>query len=75
MSEYNPNAWNAFPEVTPPRNVWMRVEYECQLGQLRAWYAMGSRLKWNGKDWLTGFKGESLCVHKAKNILFRPWED
>lgn len=69
MSNYNPNAWNAFPDVKPPRNVLMSVEYECQLGQFGALYTMGSRFKWNGKDWFTGFKGECLCVPKAKTSV------
>ncbi len=27
VEEYNPKAWNHFPEVTPPEGVWMRVEW------------------------------------------------
>ena len=26
--EYNPNDWNAYPDVTPPEGVWMRAEVQ-----------------------------------------------
>ena len=27
VQEYDPHAWNSFPEVEPPEGVWMRVEW------------------------------------------------
>lgn len=27
VQDYNPKAWNEFPEVEPPEGVWMRVEW------------------------------------------------
>ena len=26
VEEYNPHAWNKYPDVTPPEGVWMRVQ-------------------------------------------------
>nr|DAN83450.1 MAG TPA: hypothetical protein [Caudoviricetes sp.] len=26
--EYDPNAWNSYPDVTPPEGVWMRAEVQ-----------------------------------------------
>lgn len=34
VAEYNPNAWNNYPEVTPPKRVLMRIEYKDSKGNL-----------------------------------------
>lgn len=40
IPEYNPHGWNAYPLVTPPENVWMRVETRAGLG-FKAFFADG----------------------------------
>lgn len=32
---YDPDAWNEFPEVTPPEKVWMRIEMLSQDGGIK----------------------------------------
>ena len=68
--EYDPNAWNSFPEVTPPEGVLMRVEFvfngifrrNCAIFENGAWHITA--------------EGEAdydlLTLDDVKR--FRPWE-
>lgn len=68
IPEYNPRAWNPYPEVTPPEGVWMRLEI-CpgseDSGRMGAKYLNG---KWLLDDGAIANFGN----YPAR---FRPWED
>lgn len=65
---YDPHAWNAFPDVTPPEKVTlMRVEYVDLFGAKRK-----SCATYCGGVWIRFDDGS---VIEGKSIRFRPWED
>lgn len=81
IEAYNPNFWNAFPEVTPPENVWMRFEYKnvndeikdiepcCNDDEL-----IGGRLIYRNGEW----RDQHNWTFYAQNIRearFRPWDE
>lgn len=76
LTDYNPNGWNWWPKVEPPKNVDMRVELygkdenldtpEPRLGRE---YFKGFGF-WDGNRW-------SVCgcaVLDGSKVRFRPWE-
>ena len=63
VEEYNPKAWNNFPEVTPPRNVLMRCEWEDFSGNILH-YAARFDGAWRDDE------GRIVAADR-----FRPWED
>lgn len=68
--EYNPKAWNKFPEVEPPEGVLMRVERSD--GYKTCAYFKHFE---DGSDWM---HTNNLCMPKAMSDLivrFRPWDD
>lgn len=67
---YDTNAWNKFPEVTPPENTWMRV-IQCTHGWTRFTSAFYRDGKWYQELEIDGqlFRKPILGVWK-----FRPWE-
>lgn len=72
IPEYNPNDWNAYPEVTPPEGVLMRVEIEYPDGDVsRACSIFKDEVWWeavNGEP----IDEEVTLIGKVKR--FRPWE-
>lgn len=75
IPEYNPNEWNIWPKVAPPKDVYMRVELygkdenldtpEPRLGRE---YFKGFGF-WDGSRW-------SVCgcaVLDGSKVRFRPW--
>lgn len=68
VAEYNPKAWNNFPEATPPEGVFMRVET-----------IKGFRYcaKFDGKDWISPvFNGGTTHNFSVYGVVhFRPWDD
>ena len=60
--DYNPKTWNEFPKITPPKNVWMRVEAED---------GYGIKAKWDGDCWKDG----NNCYFTYTTFRYRPWED
>ena len=66
--DYDPHAWNEYPKVTPPENVWMRLEI-CpgseNSGRVGAKYVDGNWLLDDGTI-------ENFGDYPAR---FRPWED
>ena len=72
VPDYNTNAWNEFPKVTPPEGVWMRVDFEDGRGSKARYSRSGDGYFW--------FAGNGMAF--SKNMLianpirrFRPWED
>lgn len=65
VESYNPHFWNAFPEVTPPEGVWMRIEYAFTDFGEKARFIDGEW--WDGRNDEAGFEG--------KIIRFRPWDE
>lgn len=68
--EYNPNAWNVYPDVTPPEGVWMRTEHRDETdppGILRKVGAVFQNGAWRNS---TGEAYPSYISVKR----FRPWE-
>ena len=69
MQDYNPNAWNEFPKITPPVDVVMRVEFRAS--------SEGTKAYWDGTDWRRcRNKGFSWDPVIEKDIdRYRPWGD
>jgi hypothetical protein len=68
--EYNPNAWNSYPDVTPPEGVWMRTEHRDETdppGIIRKVGAVFQDGTWRNS---TGEAYPSYISIKR----FRPWE-
>lgn len=68
--EYNPHAWNDFPDVKPPENVWMRVEFDNRInGNIERHVAR--YVEEDGEYYWLEPDGRDIC-----NVdRFRPWED
>lgn len=70
VPKYNPNAWNEYPEVTPPYDVMMRIKMKN--GYLRAGYLK----KFTDGDIWVNPNGVLMCnAENAEIEFFRPWED
>lgn len=66
VPEYDPRAWNKFPEVTPPKEQDMRVEVGEGCGYM-AW--------WDGFNWRTGNHHYEKANFLENVKRFRPWDD
>ena len=71
IPEYNPKAWNKYPEVTPPENIFMRVEIQSPTDKPGLLRKVGAIYK-NGK-WCNSTDDEYPLHYKI--LRFRPWED
>lgn len=69
--EFDPKAWNKWPEVLPPEDVKMRVEYLDNTGEH---YTSGRFAVING-DGSWSFDGRSFTEQRYYKFRFRPWED
>ncbi len=68
IEEYDPKKWNKFPKVTPPENVWMRVEtWDACGGVVRGvfMYANGA--------WRRSVYADPQ--NEIKAARFRPWTE
>lgn len=76
VSDFNPNAWNEYPAVTPPDGVLMRVEcFSLIFRKLCRTCAIFC----NGQ-WFVELAGEADTEFPLENTMikvkrFRPWED
>lgn len=70
-SEYDPNTWNEYPEVTPPEGVLMRVEAGAT-GDRRS---IKSCAVFVDGDWCEPNSKRDPSLIKAWITRFRPWED
>lgn len=74
--EYNPNDWNIWPKVAPPKDVYMRVELrtkgtdldtpEPRLGKV---YFQGCGY-WDGREWVV----LGCHVLPDSEVHYQPWE-
>ena len=69
--EYNPKTWNKFPQVWPPENVRMRVEFEYKNKPEETYHACF--YFFSGK-WYWDTCNYSIDP-SIGNIRFRPWVD
>lgn len=71
IPEYNPKAWNEYPKVTPPENVWMRLEiFRAEIRSQGTYRDAAIFLagKWRN--------GEGVIeIREDDEVRFRLWED
>lgn len=65
VETYNPHLWNAYPEVTPPEGVWMRIEYGAT--------KFGGKARFLDGQWWDGRNDDAGC--EGKIVRFRPWDE
>ncbi|HIR20915.1 MAG TPA: hypothetical protein IAC89_01645 [Candidatus Aphodousia faecalis] len=68
--EYNPHAWNEYPDVTPPFDKDMRVELDDGLRYCARYHKFSDGCFWVGTS--------GTCFPNYLNdkvVRFRPWED
>ena len=83
IQEYNPRAWNEWPNVEPPKNTPMRCEVwiaEAAKGAIfKGITFLQTCLKWDGSTWRHCRDGVSsrdeMFEGEIKRLRFRPWED
>lgn len=68
QKDYNPKAWNNFPEITPPEGVWMRCE--CRAKSFCTCHT-GLIFRNNRWEYETG---EAARLY-GDVLRFRPWDD
>lgn len=68
--DYNPNTWNAYPDVDPPEGVMMQIIEEVGNGILRRTCAL-----FNDGNWAYEYDGEPSYSCRSDVKFFRPWED
>lgn len=79
VHEYNPNTWNEYPKVIPPKNVVMRCEIYTERYDTDTPEPKGGKLVartsavWNGHSW--DFSSLNYVIPDNWTIRFRPWED
>lgn len=64
VREYDPHKWNEYPEVTPPKGVWMRCETDVNAIQ----HKIRRVAKFDGREWRDSLS-KQVVVHR-----FRPWD-
>lgn len=77
LVEYTPCCWNRYPEVTPPEDVLMRVEYRHENEYIDTGNGKLFRNVW---IWLKGkwhWANDNIpvpVVDRVRAVRFRPWE-
>lgn len=71
IADYNPKTWNKFPQVWPPENVRMRVEFQYKNKPEKTYHACF--YFFSGK-WYWDTCNYSIDP-SIGNIRFRPWVD
>lgn len=79
--KYNPNAWNDYPDVTPPEGVWMRFEYKNVLDDIKDIEPclnedelIGHRLIYRNGEWRDQ-RNWTFYAQNIREARFRPWDD
>ena len=66
---YKADAWNTYPESTPPIDTLMRVEV---LDDEEKWHFLAA--EFNGEEWMLTVGLKLTCaVAKSKVLRYRPW--
>nr|DAE90762.1 MAG TPA: hypothetical protein [Caudoviricetes sp.] len=68
--EYNPNAWNVYPDVTPPEGVWMRTEHRDETDPPGIFRKVGAVFQ--DGAWRNSTREAYPSHIRVKR--FRPWE-
>ena len=78
IPEYNPNNWNNYPEVTPPKPGYYRVEsnrnnpyvaYKVKAHRKECWIWTGTHWEW------VNAPGRVVNTACHENIKFKPWDN
>lgn len=72
--QYDPNAWNNYPEVTPPEKVKMRVEIIFRNPQPGELMAYSGCAVFNGSYFVDSNTQKGIRVNDLDDVRFRPWE-
>ena len=80
VPEYDPHAWNEWPDITPPEGVLLRIEVkgpdenlnspEPRFGKVRERCCA----KFDGQYWVRS-NGLIVLLHGGETVRFRPWDD
>lgn len=73
VREYDPHAWNKYPEVEPPKDVWMRCEnvYGSEPERLER-FAARYTSQYEDGEWVDAWFSNGL---RRDVTSFRPWDD
>lgn len=73
VQEYDPHAWNKYPEVEPPKDVWMRCEnvYGSEPERLER-FAARYTSQYEDGEWVDAWFSNGL---RRDVTSFRPWDD
>lgn len=73
VPEYDPHAWNKYPEVEPPKDVWMRCEnvYGSEPERLER-FAARYTSQYEDGEWVDAWFSNGL--HRDVTS-FRPWDE
>lgn len=70
--KYNRKDWNSYPEVMPPHNIALRVEYQDTLGAFRKTCGVFFKPASDDPAFWIDFNSKKL---EFQSLRFRPWED
>ena len=73
VHEYDPHAWNKYPEVEPPKDVWMRCEnvYGSEPERLER-FAARYTSQYEDGEWVDAWFSNGL---RRDVTSFRPWDE
>lgn len=73
VAEYDPHGWNDFPEVEPPKDVWMRCEnvYGSEPERLER-FAARYTSQYEDGEWVDAWFSNGL---RRDVTSFRPWDE
>ena len=73
VAEYDPHAWNKYPEVEPPKDVWMRCEnvYGSEPERLER-FAARYTSQYEDGEWVDAWFSNGL---RRDVTSFRPWDE
>lgn len=73
VAEYDPRAWNKYPEVEPPKDVWMRCEnvYGSEPERLER-FAARYTSQYEDGEWVDAWFSNGL---RRDVTSFRPWDE
>lgn len=78
VPEYDPNAWNEWPDVEPPEKTLLRIEIITERIGKGTPEPSGGKVRCRGcATYSHGFwmLGEKITVKPRETVRFRPWDD